>query len=175
VNIPVENFRGYIASIVAGVLAIGGPVALVFVWLQPADPTRDLSVIFAAIGAASGSASTFLFLQDSAARSSRATERAAEASSVQTRAASNGHTLAPLGVVNSQPFEHEYVPPAREAPLSAPFTFAATDADLTEGGDRFEGDVEPDQGEKHPDEPQEGLPEGVGELDEEPANQQRDS
>jgi hypothetical protein len=138
--IPVENFRGYIASIVAGVLAIGGPLAMVYVWLQPVDPSRDLSVIFAALGAAAGGASTFLFLQDSAARSSRATERAAEASSTQTRAAANGHQLAAL--VESTPLE----------PL---------------GADRLEGEIEPDRGEKHPDEPQRGLPEGADELGEE--------
>lgn len=192
--IPVENFRGYIASIVAGILAIGAVAASVYVWLQPvADPPRDLSVIFAVLGTAAGGATTFLFLQDSAARSSRATERAAEASSGQARvafrAANGGGSqtmMAPLventaayPPVGYEPADHsnrEGWSAPTAATVSAAWPESESTYDAVVGSDRFEGDVEPDQGEKHPDEPQRAMPEGADpEGEEVPENQQQDS
>lgn len=77
---PVETFRGYLAALVAAFCVVGGAAGLLYVAaiLPPSDPPRDLALAYGVIGSLITGGTTFLWLQDSSARASHATERAHE-------------------------------------------------------------------------------------------------
>lgn len=80
---PVEQFRGYVASIVAALCVVGGGLAAVWLWsLPPTDPPRDLALIYGIVGGLIGSGSTFLFVAEGASRATHAAERSFESGSV---------------------------------------------------------------------------------------------
>ena len=73
---PVEQFRGYLAAIVAAVCVIGGAAGMVYLWaLPPIGPPRDLTLIYGVLGGLVGSGTTFLFVQEGASRATNAAER----------------------------------------------------------------------------------------------------
>lgn len=71
---PVEQFRGYIAAIVAAVCVIGGGAALIYLWALPPSG-NDLTLIYGVLGGLIGSGTTFLFVAEGASRASYAAER----------------------------------------------------------------------------------------------------
>jgi hypothetical protein len=93
---PVEQFRGYVASIVAALLAVGALGIAAWAWYQPIDPQnpKDLALIYAMLGTAFGSATAWLFVSEGASRASHAALAAHEA-----------------GVKSQQEFEEPPPPP----------------------------------------------------------------
>lgn len=73
---PVEQFRGYVAAIVAALCVVGGGAALIYLWaLPPVDPPRELTLIYGLIGSLIGAGTTFLFVSEGASRATNAAER----------------------------------------------------------------------------------------------------
>jgi hypothetical protein len=81
--VGVEQFRGYLAAIVAAICVIGGAAALVYIWSLPAtEPPREIALIFGVLGGLIGTGTTFLFVQEGASRAAHASERANAAGAV---------------------------------------------------------------------------------------------
>jgi hypothetical protein len=85
---PVEQFRGYVAAIVAALCVVGGGAALIYLWqLPPVDPPRELTLIYGLIGSLIGAGTTFLFVSEGASRATNAAERSFASGSVAGAAA----------------------------------------------------------------------------------------
>jgi hypothetical protein len=84
----VESFRGFAATIVAGIGFLGSIIGAAWAWVQPiteGSNPRDLAIIFGVFTGVIGVTGTFLFVQESASRASRASERANAAGVVTGR------------------------------------------------------------------------------------------
>jgi hypothetical protein len=75
---PVEQFRGYIAAIVAAAAVIGGAIGAAWAWYQVTinGASADLAIILSVFTGLIGAGTTFLFVAEGASRASYATERA---------------------------------------------------------------------------------------------------
>ena len=84
----VEQFRGYVAAIVAALCVVGGGAALIYLWaLPPVDPPRELTLIYGLVGSLIGAGTTFLFVAEGSSRATHAAERSF------TAGAASGSTL----------------------------------------------------------------------------------
>lgn len=112
---PVEAFRGYVAALVAALLALGSLVGAAWAWSLPADAAnpRDLALIFGLFGTAFGAATSWLFVSEGASRASHAamTAHAAGVESVRPTGGS-GDEIPPIPA--SDPLT--VVPGADDAP-----------------------------------------------------------
>ena len=77
---PVEQFRGYIAAIVAALAVIGGAIGAYLVWYNATfsgqtTVSTDVALIMSVFTGLIAAGTTFLFVQESASRASNAAER----------------------------------------------------------------------------------------------------
>jgi len=79
----IDTIRGLITYATAAAAIIISMVMAFIAWSSPipADGGRDIAVLFGFLGAITGAAVTFLFLQETATRASRAADRTAAVSS----------------------------------------------------------------------------------------------
>lgn len=79
----VEQFRGYVAALVAAVSVVGGAIGAAWAWHQSSigGMTSDLALILAVFTGLIGSGTTFLFVAEGASRATHAAERSFEAGS----------------------------------------------------------------------------------------------
>ncbi len=73
----VEQFRGYVAALVAAAGVIGGAVGAAWAWMQAGQGgmTSDLALILSVFTGLIGSGSTFLFVAEGSSRATHAAER----------------------------------------------------------------------------------------------------
>lgn len=96
---PVENVRGYMAALVAGIAVIGGAIMAVYVWQHSLDhPDADVTLIFGVCTGLIGSGTTFLFMSDAGSRAAHAAERAGTAGAVVAQSAAQQGAAQALAV-----------------------------------------------------------------------------
>lgn len=80
----VEQFRGYVAAIVAAACVIGGALGAAWAWHESsvAGMTSDLALILSVFTGLIAAGSTFLFVAEGASRASYAAERSYTAGAI---------------------------------------------------------------------------------------------
>jgi hypothetical protein len=74
---PVEQFRGYVASLVAAIAVIGGAIGAAWAWYVAGTSgmSTDLALVLSVFTGLIGTGGTFLFMSDASSRASHASER----------------------------------------------------------------------------------------------------
>lgn len=103
---PVEQFRGYVASLVAAAAVIGGAIGAAWAWyvVATAGVTAELAIVMSVFTGLISAGSTFLFVAEGASRASYAAERSF--TSGQNAATTANAPLAPLAesvTINGEP------------------------------------------------------------------------